>query len=248
MDKETRAKVQDLVDRGAIFYVNHSGGKDSQAMYHVMREIVPDDQLVVIHAVLPEVDWVGTADHVQATITHQYIECQAVKTFFEMVDHRGKFPAPKWRQCTSDLKRGPIDKAIRADLKDKDKKLAVNCIGLRAEESSHRAKATVFKKHARLSKAGREVYELLPIHELKEAEVFNIIYLNGQEPHWAYLKGMTRLSCCFCIMASKKDLTTAARLNPELYRRYVLKERELNFTLQDGKTLEETTGIKIEEV
>ena len=40
-------RVQDLVSRGALFVVNHSGGKDSQCMLIKLRQIVPDDQLLI---------------------------------------------------------------------------------------------------------------------------------------------------------------------------------------------------------
>ncbi len=211
-----------------------------------LASIVPSDQLVVIHAHLPGVEWEGTRRHIQNTIGKmRYIEVVAVKTFFEMVDHRQKWPAPAYRQCTSDLKRGPIEKAIRYDLKALGKKLAVNCMGLRAEESAGRAKLKPFKLHKSLSKAGRTVYSLLPIHEILEGAIFETIRGAGQEPHWAYSAGMTRLSCCFCIMASNSDLTVAARENPELYRQYVLKEREMGFTVRQNKTLEQITGVYI---
>ncbi len=246
MKQEIKREIKQLADRGAIFYVSHSGGKDSQTMFIKMSEIVPLDQIVVIHAHLPEVVWAGEQDHIRNTIGNtQFIVCQAVKTFFEMVDHRQKFPAPAYRQCTSDLKRGPLDKVIRHDLKAKGKKLAVSCMGIRAQESPGRAKQTPFKLHKRLSIAGREVYDMLPIHDFLLENVWATIKEAGQEPHWAYGEGMERLSCCFCIMASVNDLTTAARINPELYARYVRKERELNFTVRHGQTLEEVTGIYI---
>lgn len=246
MNRSTENFVDSMVARGAIFYASHSGGKDSQAMTIELSTRVPKDQLVVIHAHLPGVEWAGTRKHVQDTIWGlQYIEVVAVKTFFEMVNHRQKWPSPSQRQCTSDLKRGPIEKAIRADLKGKGKNLAVSCMGLRAEESKPRAKRKPITPHKSLSKAGREVWNLLPIHDFLEGQVFETIAQADQQPHWAYAEGMSRLSCCFCIMASSHDLTTAARLNPKMYKRYVLKERELNFTLRNGSTLEETTGIKI---
>ena len=246
MNQDTTDYISDLVDNGAIFYVSHSGGKDSQTMFIELSKVVPADQLVVIHAHLPEVEWKGTRQHIKDTIGQiQYIEVVAGKTFFEMVDHRQMFPGPKYRQCTSDLKRGPIEKAIRADLKAKNKLLAVNCMGLRAEESTNRAKMEAFKVHKSLSKAGRTVYNMLPIHDYLVGQVFETIHQACQEPHWAYSVGMSRLSCCFCIMASDDDLRVAAGQNPELYRRYVLKERELNFTVRQGKTLEDITGIQI---
>jgi 3'-phosphoadenosine 5'-phosphosulfate sulfotransferase (PAPS reductase)/FAD synthetase len=216
-------------------------------MFIELRKLVPKDQLVIIHAHLTEVEWQGTRKHIAETIGDtQYIEVAAGKTFFQMVDHRQKWPAPAYRQCTSDLKRGPIEKAIRHDLKDKGKLLAVNCMGLRAEESPGRAKMVDFKEHKTLSKAGREVYNMLPIHDYLEGEVFDTIAKAGEKPHWAYAAGMSRLSCCFCIMASTPDLTVAARLNPELYARYVRKEKELNFTMRHGISLEGITGINAE--
>lgn len=246
MNQATKAHVLELTNQGAIFYVSHSGGKDSQTMIIELSKIVPLDQMVVIHAHLPEVEWQGTRQHIKNTIGQiQYLEVIARKTFFEMVNHRQMWPGPKYRQCTSDLKRGPIEKTIRHDMKSKGKILAVNCMGLRAEESTSRAKQLPFKLHKSLSKAGRTVYNLLPIHDYLEGQVFETIRQAGQEPHWAYSVGMSRLSCCFCIMANDNDLRIAAKQNPGLYRRYVLKERELNFTIRQGKTLEQITGITI---
>lgn len=243
-----KEKIMDLVDQGAEFYISHSGGKDSQAMFIEMSKLVPRAQMTVVHSHLAGVVWKGTRKHIRETIGDcSYIEVAAGKTFCEMVDHRKMFPSPKYRQCTSDLKRDPINKAIRADLKAKGKLLAVSCIGLRAEESPGRARQKDFRLDKRLSKAGRQVFDMLPIHEYLEAEVFATIAAAGEKPHWVYSKGMSRHSCCFCIMASKKDLKTAAILDPDLYRKYVYKERELGFTLQQGKSLEETTGIRIQD-
>ena len=42
-------------DAGGIFYVSHSGGKDSQAMYVMLIDLIPADQIVVVHADLGEV-------------------------------------------------------------------------------------------------------------------------------------------------------------------------------------------------
>ena len=227
------AEIQKLIDRGATFIINHSGGKDSQAMTSYLRGFVPAGQLVIIHAELPEVDWDGLREHIESTcggIPVHY--CRAVKTFFEMVEKRGMFPSPKYRQCTSDLKRGPIEKVIKRISRETGQMLFVNCMGLRAQESAQRRKATTFKLASEgLNSAGREIYDWLPIHAWSTVEVFAEIKRSGQEPHWAYQAGMTRLSCCFCIMAKKQDLVTAARLKPELFRRYCETERRLDQTL-----------------
>ncbi|MDM8011745.1 MAG: phosphoadenosine phosphosulfate reductase family protein [Parasphingorhabdus sp.] len=240
-------KIFDLVNRRALFVANHSGGKDSQAMFIKLSAIVPEDQLIVIHAVLPEVEWDGVIEHIENTVGETpIIFAHAIKTFFEMVEHRGMFPSPAQRQCTSDLKRGPIEREVRRYLKAHRRfdGLIVNCMGMRAEESSDRAKLQTLKINNRNSVAGREWYDWLPIHNWLEDEVYGMISQAGQKPHWAYAAGMSRLSCCFCIMASKADFTKAAELQPDLYRRYVETERRLNFTLSPSmKFLPEITGI-----
>jgi 3'-phosphoadenosine 5'-phosphosulfate sulfotransferase (PAPS reductase)/FAD synthetase len=220
------AEVQSLIDRGALFVCNHSAGKDSQAMFLLLRDIVPAEQLVVIHAHLPDVEWSGSVEHIRATIgdTPLYV-VQAQKTFLDMVRNRGMFPSPKYRQCTSDLKRGPIEKEVRRLSKLTGRNIIVNCMGLRAEESANRSKKTTFKFNAGNSKAGREWYDWLPIHSLKTWQVFATIEEAGQKPHWVYEQGMSRKSCCFCIMSNQADLRTAARFNPSLYETYVQLER-----------------------
>lgn len=245
------ASIQALISRGALFVVNHSAGKDSQAMFTMLRRLVPAAQLVVIHAVLAEVDWEDSEDHIRATIGDTpLILAHPTKTFFEMVEHRGMFPSPANRQCTSDLKRGPMEREVRRYLAAHPQYngLIVNCMGMRAEESPGRRKLTTFKRSEGNSKAGREWYEWLPVHHLTTAQVFQMIADAGQSPHWAYAAGMTRLSCCFCIMASQDDLTTAARLKPALYQRYAQTERRLNFTLSmSRRSLPEITGVAIDD-
>lgn len=247
--------IKELINRNALFVVNHSGGKDSQAMLIKVRELVPASQILVIHANLPGVEWEGTEDMVYRYLDGlPAITVQAGKTFFEMVRHRQMFPSPKYRQCTSDLKRGPIEKAIRHYLKEHPEfnDLVVNCMGLRAEESTARAKAIDFKLNARNSKAGREWYDWLPIHDMLIDEVFSTIGGAGQTPHWAYAAGMTRLSCCFCIMSSQADIETAAKLNPTLYKAYVSLEIEVSHTMmmprkgQQPKALNLIAGVEIE--
>lgn len=238
-----------MIEAGALVVVNHSGGKDSQAMMIALAALVPADQLLVIHAHLPGVEWDGTWEHVQASAAAHgvpAIQVQAGKTLMEMAERRGMWPSPSTRQCTSDLKRDPINKAIRHHLKNNPRfgGRVISAMGLRAEESPARSKLVTWQRDARESKAGREWFRWLPIHDWSVDQVFGAIGSAGQEPHWAYGAGMTRLSCCFCIMSSRADLCTAARLNPGLYGEYVAMEKRIGHTLaMDGRGLEEVTGV-----
>ena len=63
-----------------------------------------------------EVEWPGIVGHINDTISHTLNIVRAGKTFLGMVEKRWMWPSARYRQCTSDLKRGPIEKFIRADI------------------------------------------------------------------------------------------------------------------------------------
>lgn len=258
---ETSRAIADLIARGALFVINHSGGKDSQAMTILLRQTIPSGQLVVAHAELPGSDWPGLRDHIEATVGGLPVYyCRARKTFLEMVEDRfqkisasGKeaspWPSPKYRQCTSDLKRGPLEKLTRQIAKERGASLIVMCEGLRAEESAERARKPILARHAALSRAGREVWRWLPVHALTEREIFATITSAGQQPHWAYAKGMRRLSCVFCIFATEDDVRRAARLQPDILRNYVNMERRTGRSMlmpRDGRSafLDDIVGLQ----
>ena len=244
----TGTAVTDLARQGAIFYVSHSGGKDSQAMYARVGQMIPDRQIVVVHADLGKIEWDGVQDHIRENIRHRLNVVQAGKSFFDMVRHRAKtrpdvpsFPSSGSRQCTSDLKRGPIYKFIRQHMKAVGASVGVNAMGLRAEESSHREQLPVLTRNPTLSIATRSVYNWLPIHKLTTAEVFDEIRRAGQRPFWAYAAGNQRLSCVFCILGCASDLANGRRHRPELYEEYVALERETGWTMFAGHSLKDRT-------
>jgi len=243
------AEVAAIIAQGGLVVVNHSGGKDSQAMMALLAPIVPAGQLLVVHAELPGEEWEGTLAHVQATVApHQVLVATAVKTFAGMVEARGMFPSPSNRQCTSDLKRDPIAREVRRYLKanPQHKGLVVSAMGMRAQESSARAKLDVVKLNKRESVAGRTWLDWCPIHDMLVDDVFATIAAAGQSPHWAYAAGASRLSCMFCIMASCRDLQLAARLNPEAYADRVALEKRVGHTISmDGRGLEAVTGMVV---
>ena len=120
-------------------------------------------------------------------------------------------------------------------------------MGMRAEESAARASKLPWKRSDRNSRAGRSWFDWLPIFGLTETQVFDVIRDAGQSPHPAYGMGMSRVSCVFCIMASRSDLRTAARLQPALYRRYVRLEERIAHTLSPTRVpLPALTGVPVE--
>ena len=105
-DPAERRAVNRLLERGALFAVSHSGGKDSQAMTLELARFVPPEQMIVIHAPLGEVEWPGTLAHIEATIPAGVplllAPTASGKTLLERIEERGKFPDPSRRWCTSD--------------------------------------------------------------------------------------------------------------------------------------------------
>lgn len=260
IDNSLPPHIAELVEAGALFVINHSGGKDSQAMYGWLARQLPADQVVVVHADLAEVEWAGVQDHIRSQIDGRelhVVKAYQERSFFDMVELRHQklqaeardvapWPSAAQRQCTSDLKRDPIAKFIRRHSKAAGRPLVVNCLGLRAEESSDRAERAAFSTTTRLCTRSRTVVEWLPIQAWTLAEVWQAIADSGQVRHWAYDKGMSRLSCAFCILASKSDLTIAAQENPALYAKYVALEKRTGYTMRAGASLEQITGIEAE--
>jgi 3'-phosphoadenosine 5'-phosphosulfate sulfotransferase (PAPS reductase)/FAD synthetase len=249
--------IQAYLDEGAVFYCSHSGGKDSQAMYLLLDALVPAHRLSVVHADLGEVEWLGTQDHIRATTRHPVHVVHAVwkdgsrKHLLDMVEKRAvdrpdvpSWPSSSQRYCTSDLKRGPIEKFIRADMKSRGATLAVNCMGLRAEESPGRAKKPVLATNKRLSKAGRNVLDWLPVHDWSTAQVFESIAAAHQQPHPAYALGNDRLSCVFCIFGSPGDLQNGADQRPELAAKYLELEARTGSTMFHKSALADRITLK----
>jgi 3'-phosphoadenosine 5'-phosphosulfate sulfotransferase (PAPS reductase)/FAD synthetase len=252
----TTSQIHDLIAAGAIFYCSHSGGKDSQAMFILLRDLVPADQLVVVHADLGEIEWTGVQDHIRETVLEHEINVVraqfqdgSTKDLLTMVERRFEqnpsrpcWPSSSARYCTSDLKRDPIAKFIRNDLKARGRDLGVNCIGLRAEESSSRAKKQIFQVNKRETNSLREVFDWLPIHHLTTAQVFQVIADAGEKPFWAYEKN-ERLSCVFCIFGCGGDLRHGAKHRPELAKKYLELEIRTGWTMFHRESLADKLGL-----
>ena len=243
-----------LVDAGALVVINHSGGKDSQAMYLLMRKYVPAEQLRILHADLTdECEWAGVKDHIKnttdglpLTVALANYADQSEKTLLGEVRRKKMWPDARRRWCTSGFKREPCHKQIRRLAKEHfqgGKEVVISCMGLRAQESAARSKKAVWKDLDDLNTRNRIAYEFNPILTMQENEVFAEIENAGQKPHYAYGLGMDRLSCMFCVLAPAKQLALSAKLNPEAAQRYVNLEAEIGHSFKAKQTLADITGL-----
>lgn len=252
--------LEELKARRTLFVLSHSGGKDSQAMVIKALKIIPKELCIIVHACLGEVEWEGAKELAQKQAEDAgvpfLVATSNTKTFLSMVDKRFEdrpevpcWPSSKHRQCTSDLKRDPIQRVVRQYAKEHGFTCVVNCMGLRAGESASRAKLTEWSCDKKATNNSRTWYDWLPIHKLTTAEVFQTIADAGQQPHIAYALGNDRVSCLFCIFGSVNDLRNAAILYPGVYGKYVSRERKTGYTMHmSRKSLVELTGIEPEKL
>jgi 3'-phosphoadenosine 5'-phosphosulfate sulfotransferase (PAPS reductase)/FAD synthetase len=219
-----------------LIVVNSSGGKDSQAMLHVVatqaREAGVLDRVVVAHAALEE-EWRGTVEVVQDQAAAYGLAVQVVRrpqgTLLEQVRSRGMWPSSTARYCTSDHKRDQVAKIITSRCRTGR---VLNCMGIRSQESAARSKKVPFARNGRLSNRSRTVMDWFPIFDLSVEAVWAIIRAAGTKAHPAYALGMPRLSCVFCVFAPKAALMLAGQHNPELLERYVAVEQEIGHTFR----------------
>lgn len=245
--------IQEHGDNLAIV-VNHSGGKDSQRMLGLIREHFPT---VKTYAVMADTGF----EHVKPVSAEEFARTSAArygldlhvvrnpnKTYLEMVERRGMFPSSATRQCTSDLKRGPIQKFIR----HLTEKVIINCTGIRAAESSARAKQTPWKLDEGMSKAGRQVYNWMPIFGESLDDVLQWHWKTGNPLHPVYApayhvdgtKGgyLRRLSCRLCIFSTKADIKAIYENDREAFDLVANLETKMNFTMRSGVSLFQIIG------
>lgn len=232
-----------------LILLNTSAGKDSQAtMDFVVEEATRQgvrDRLVAVHCDLGEMEWPGTLELAREHAAHYGLRFEVVSNrnwpdLLTRIEARGKWPDAGNRYCTSEFKTGQV-KRLATRLVDEVRATSprqvriLNVLGLRADESPARRKRPAFQHYepkTGWSNGKRWVDEWLPIHDWNVAQVWARITKSGLRHHWAYDLGMPRLSCRFCVFASKGALVLSAQQNPELAQRYVDAEARMGHTFR----------------
>lgn len=223
--------------------VNVSGGKDSTRLLGYIREELPHVKTYVVYA--------DTGfEHVKPVSAEEWARQRAAayglplavvrnpnKTYLEMVAGRKKFPSASNRQCTSDLKRDPVAKFIRH-------------LGERVIPA--RAKQTPWKRDERLSKAGREVFNWMPIFGLSLREVIEWHWSTGTPLHPVYIPAyhadgtqggyLRRFSCRVCIFSTDADIRAIYHHDRDAFNMVSDLEESTGFTMKNGKTLVQIAG------
>lgn len=236
-----------------VILLNSSAGKDSQAMLDLVaaRAALEGvlDRVVVVHCDLGRVEWPGTRELAQEQAENYGLPFEVVQRdqdLLDQIEQRGKFPgAGPARFCTSDHKTAQVAKLMTRLTREwranggQGPCRILNCLGIRSEEGNRRAKdirdtmtsdgqGGAWRIDTRAStKTTRHVTRYYPIASWSEPQVWDRIDSSGVRYHEAYDLGMSRLSCCFCIFASRHDLLISARANPDLLDLYCKLEEKI---------------------
>lgn len=137
------------------------------------------------------------------------------------------------RFCTSEMKTAIIARDL---VRRFPQQTILSVWGIRRQESSGRAGAPVAKMQPKLHSAGFQTSGLdwHPIVEWALSDVLEYLQVKNFPLHEAY--GSSRVSCAFCVLASRRDLAAAALCedNHEVYRELVRLEAESTFSFQDS--------------
>lgn len=262
--------IREQLEAGADLAISISGGKDSQALLSALtREHAAQGwtgRVFAIHADLGRMEWTQTDAIVAAQAEAAGVELVVVQRakgdlLARIQDRRAQldgtgrpfWPSSAARYCTSDLKRDPIDKHLRT-LSN-----VVVAMGLRADESSARAKKLPCQIRSRITTQARQAHDWNPILHWSEADVWaelgtsieslagrrelyaaglERLALAGWTSHPAYVFGNERLSCALCVLASRSDLVNGARHNPAIFAELLDMERSTGCTFQAKLSLE----------
>jgi len=233
-----------------LIIINISGGKDSscaiwQMVHMANSQGYPLSNMVISHQDLSDSEWPGTTELVKKQASFfglkLYISRRRNKdgreeTLLEYVKRRKKWPSNNQRYCTSDFKRAPGNRIVTQLTKDITGNV-LQVFGFRMDESPARKKKDKIAPNKSLTTRKRKVFDYLPIHEWSTEKVWMTIYHHKIPYHYAYDLGMPRLSCVFCIFSPLEALIIAAKANPELFKKHLAVEREINHTFRENFSL-----------
>jgi DNA sulfur modification protein DndC len=216
---------QDLKNYDLVL-VGWSGGKDSTTCTELVCKALPEKQIVAFHvnfggAELPELRQflVSQAEFLQGKYKNlKVLDVQAEETFWTGILGKGYgFPRDRFRWC----QRFKIDTAKKLKAELTRGKKVIEVVGIRQEESQHRAKHKEFfymdgKYAPILDWTAEEVWEfLLSEGHTALAKFYKDYYGNGECPYALGLEDVPakqlsvcggRSGCWTCTVISEKKL------------------------------------------
>jgi len=260
---ETSPEVCDLLTAHAPVALGVSGGKDSSATALAtttyLDEIDHRGPRLLIHSDLGRVEWSASLPMCQRLADFLGLELVVVRrqagdlldrwqvrwrnnveryANLETVRLILPWSTPSMLFCRSELKSAIICREL---IQRFPRQTILSATGIRREESATRAHAPISAPQARLTNATHHTRGLdwHPIVSWTLDQVLAYHQLRQFPLHPAYARGMTRVSCAYCVVASLSDLTTSTTDpdNQDLYRELVGIEILSSFSFQSGHWL-----------
>ena len=210
-----------------VIFVNHSGGKDSQAMMAKLIAMGLKDKLVVVHADLGDMEWEPMHNWIKKNSFGLAVNVvKSENSFWDLCRKYKRLPSGQARFCTDQLKTVPCERFMKAYCKERGITKAISALGIRREESVSRAKKGEFYHKTKLLTVWN------PIIDYKIAEVKFEIAAAEQEMHWVYSKGYSRLSCIFCVFGRIGEHKQMSKDRPAIALKMINLEIELGKTIR----------------
>jgi 3'-phosphoadenosine 5'-phosphosulfate sulfotransferase (PAPS reductase)/FAD synthetase len=257
-------EITSALEVGAAVAIGVSGGKDSAATALATIDYLEDaghrGPRVLIHSDLGRVEWRQSLPACQRLAVRLGLELMVVRRETGDLVDRWRlrwennvrryaelscvklilpWSTASMRFCTSELKTSIICRALVQRFPGQT---ILSATGIRRQESPNRAKAPVAKPQPKLASVSRRTQGLdwHPILDWTTQQVFGYLEEKEVPLHEAYTQyGSSRVSCCFCILSSQRDLGAAARCaeNQAVYRDLVGLEAASTFSFQPTRWL-----------
>lgn len=255
-------EIDALIARNAPVAIGTSGGKDSSAvairLVDHLKSVGHAGEVVLIHSDLGCIEWQESLPQCERLAKRLGLElivtrrpagdlmdrweqrwnnCLTRYADLSCVKLIPCWSTPSMRFCTSELKTAQICSVLKKRFPDQP---IISVTGIRHDESANRAKMPCCQVQPKLCKKDVTGYNWNPIITWTTPQVYEYLEQVNEPLHEAYTSfGLTRVSCCYCIMSSGPDLIAATRCEEthEVYRRIVALESVSSFAFQGSRWL-----------
>ena len=206
-----------------IYIASVSGGKDSTAVSLYLTE-----QGIEHERVFSDTGWEAqeTYDYLRGPLTAAIGPITEIRPPLQMEDlirKKAMFPSRVRRFCTEELKVKPLFSYFFARMQETGK-AAINCVGIRAQESASRA--VMPERDGYNDKRGSfDIWR--PILHWTVEDVIAIHHRHGLRPNPLYLAGASRVGCWPCIHSRKAEIKFIADHDPSRIDLLVALEDEI---------------------